>query len=210
MRYSVIINAAGKNAAKGESYNKVFKILKKEQITVLEKSIQLFLNDKQCSQIIVITNPCDMKNNVLSHSLEKVIHVNAGPSRQDSIFMALMAVKEDIVLIHDGARPWVGQEDINKLLMAMENHQAATLAIKLNESIKIIKDGYIEESINNNDFMRIQSPQAFKTNLIIQAYKKINQRRIKIIDDCQAIELGSDHRVFIIEGNKKNQRVILN
>lgn len=209
MKYSVIINAAGKNATKGESYNKVFKILKREQITVLEKSIQLFLNDNRCHQIIVITNPCDMKNNVLSHSLEKVIHVNAGPSRQDSIFMALMAVKEDIVLIHDGARPWVDREEIDSLLDAMNFHCAATLAIKLNESIKIIKDGYIEESINDNNFMRIQSPQAFKTDLIINSYKKINQQKITVIDDCQAIELGSTHKVFIVEGKHKNQRVIV-
>ncbi len=208
MRYSALIIAAGKGISKGQSYNKMFKVLKKYHMTVLEKSTQLFLNDKRCSQVIIVTNPQDMKNIVLRNTHEKIVHVNGSPTRQESVFVGLMAAKEDIVLIHDGARPWVDEKSINRLLETMKTERAATLAIKVRDTLKQVTEGYIKETIDRSQLFITQTPQAFETNLIIDSYLKIFERHMIVMEDTQAVELTSDVKIKIVKGSSMNNRIL--
>ena len=186
----------------------LFKVLKKYHMTVLEKSTQLFLNDPRCAQVIIITNPKDMKSVVLGHTHEKIVHVNGGPTRQESVFLGLMAAKEDIVLIHDGARPWVDLDSIDRLLETMKQEKAATLAIKVADTIKMVNDDYVEKTIDRNNLVITQTPQAFDTNLIINAYVKIFEKQIEVMEDTQAVELTSDTKIKIVSGSTMNNRII--
>lgn len=209
MKYSALMIAAGKGISKGLSYSKMFKVLKKHDVTVLEKSTQLFLDDPRCEQVVIVTNPKDMKEVVLSHTHEKIVHVNGGPTRQESVFMGLMAIKEDIVLIHDAARPWVDMDSINRLLEAMESEKAATLAIPVADTIKEIKGDYVTKTIDRSNLMITQTPQAFETSLIIDAYLKIFSNQIEVMEDTQAIELTSDTKIKVVQGSSTNNRVII-
>lgn len=208
MRYSALIVAAGKGITKGQSYNKMFKVLKKYHMTVLEKSTQLFLNDPRCAQVIIVTNPKDMKSVVLGHTHEKIVHVNGGPTRQESVFLGLMATKEDVVLIHDGARPWVDLDSIDRLLETMETEKAATLAVKVADTIKMVSDDYVERTIDRNNLVITQTPQAFETNLIINSYLKIFEQQLEVMEDTQAVELTSNTRIKIVPGSSMNNRII--
>lgn len=208
MKYTALLIAAGKGVAKGQSYDKIFKVLKKHHVTVLEKSLQLFLDDPRCTQVVIVTNPKDMKDLVLGHSYDKVVHVNGAASRQESVFMGLMAVKEELVLIHDAARPWVDQESIDRLLTVMETEKAATLAIPVADTIKEVDGEYVTKTIDRSNLMITQTPQAFDTSLIIEAYLKIFENQLEVMEDTTAIELSNLASIKIVEGSSANNRII--
>lgn len=208
MKYTALMIAAGKGVTQGQSYYKMFKVLKKYQTTVLEKSTQLFLDDPRCSQVVIVTNPKDMKDVVLGHTHEKIVHVNGGPTRQESVFLGLMAVKEDIVLIHDAARPWVDIDSIDRLLEAMEEEKAAILAINVADTVKEVTGDYVTKTIDRSNLMITQTPQAFDTSLIIDSYLKIFSSGLEVMEDSQAIELTSQTKIKIVQGSSMNNRIL--
>lgn len=207
MNYTALIVAAGKGTRTGLGYNKMFYVLKKYQMTVLEKTTKLFLEDDRCKQVVIVTNPVDMKDVVLGHENEKIVHVNGGARRQDSVFQGLMATSEDVVLIHDGARPWLEIDNVNLILEAMETEKAAILAVKLKDTIKVVKDGYIHHTIDREQLMSAQTPQAFKTDMIIECYIKAKNEGIFATDDAQIVELCSDVKIKVIEGSYLNNKI---
>ena len=207
MNYTALIVAAGKGTRTGLGYNKMFYVLKKYQMTVLEKTTKLFLEDDRCKQVVIVTNPVDMKDVVLGHENEKIVHVNGGARRQDSVLQGLMATSEDVVLIHDGARPWLEIENVNLILEAMETEKAAILAVKLKDTIKVVKDGYIHHTIDREQLMSAQTPQAFRTDMIIECYIKAKNEGIFATDDAQIVELCSDVKIKVIEGSYLNNKI---
>ncbi|NLW29160.1 MAG: 2-C-methyl-D-erythritol 4-phosphate cytidylyltransferase [Erysipelothrix sp.] len=207
MNYTALIVAAGKGTRTGLGYNKMFYVLKKYQMTVLEKTTKLFLDDDRCTQVVIVTNPVDMKDIVLGHENEKIVHVNGGPRRQDSVLQGLMATREEVVLIHDGARPWLEMENVNALLEAMETERAAVLAVKLKDTIKVVKDGYIHHTIDREQLMSAQTPQAFNTDLIIECYIKAKNENIFATDDAQIVEMCSNIKIKVVEGSYLNNKI---
>lgn len=208
MKYTALILAAGKGTRTGLGYNKMFYMLKKYQQTVLEKTTELFKQDPRCGQIVIVTNPTDMKNIVMGKEVGKIVHVNGGRRRCDSVFNGLMAVKESVVLIHDGARPWLDLETLDRLLAVMENEDAAILAVKMKDTIKTVKDGYVDKTIDREQLMNAQTPQAFKTDLIIDAYQKIQCSEIDVTDDAQVLEVVYPHvKIKLVEGSYLNNKI---
>lgn len=206
MNYSVLILAAGKGTRMGLGYNKMFYCMDDGE-TVLQHSIQLFLQDSRCNQIVVVTNRADMPKIVLTSDSGKLVMVNGGDRRQDSVMNGLMAVKEEIVLIHDGARPYVKLDAIDRLLEAMEHEKACILGIKVKDTIKKVRDGYIVQTVDREEHMLAQTPQAFQTSFIIDCYIKAINNHIEATDDAQIVEKVSDVRVRILEGSQSNTKI---
>jgi 2-C-methyl-D-erythritol 4-phosphate cytidylyltransferase len=206
MNYSVLILAAGKGTRMGLGYNKMFFHMDDGE-TVLQHSIQLFLHDARCKQIIVVTNRADMSKIVLQADSGKIVMVNGGDRRQDSVMNGLMAVKEDIVLIHDGARPYVELDAIDRLLDAMEHERACILGIKAKDTIKKIKKGYIVETVDREEHMLAQTPQAFQTSFIIDCYAKALMNKIEATDDAQIVEKVSQEKIRVVEGSTTNTKI---
>ena len=207
MKYSALIVAAGKGTRVGLGYNKMFYFMKRYGQTVLEKVTQVFLDDPNCAQIVIVTNRHDMHKIVLRHEHGDIIHVNGGPTRQDSVLNGLMAVSQDVVLIHDGARPWIDHDSIDRLLQSMKTEKAAILAVKTKDTIKEVKDNYIVKTVDREYLQSAQTPQAFKTSLIIEAYVRANEQNIRVTDDAQVIELMTNIPVRIVEGSYLNNKI---
>lgn len=208
MNYSVLILAAGKGTRIGLGYNKMFFRLPSGE-TVIQHSIQLFLHDPRCKQIIVVSNQTDMPKTLLHVDSGKIMMVSGGERRQDSVMNGLMAVKEDVVLIHDGARPYLEIDAIDRLLHAMKTERAAILGIKIRDTIKKIKNGYIVETVNRDEHILAQTPQAFETSLIIDCYAKAIMNKIEVTDDAQIVEKTSQEKVLIVEGSTRNIKITL-
>lgn len=206
MNYSVLLLAAGKGTRMGLGYNKMFFNLDGGE-TVLQHSIELFLHDSRCKQIVIVTNRTDMPKIVSTSDSGKIVMVNGGDRRQDSVMHGLMAIKEDVVLIHDGARPYVKMEAINRLLEAIVDHKACVLAIKPKDIIKEVKDGYVVNTIDSDQYMLIQTPQAYRTSFIINCYTKAILEGFESIDDAQLVELVSDVKIKVVEGNHSNYKI---
>ena len=195
MKYDAIVVASGKGVRSGLKYNKVFYKMKNKK-TVLENACSCFVNDKDCKRIIIVTNE---KENVFKN--DKVIIINGGEKRQDSVYNGLSLVKSNYVLIHDGARPFLTMEDVEKLKKEIVREDGAILAIKEINTVKVVRDGYIKKTLNRETIYKALTPQAFKTKVIKQAYEKVN--RSKLTDDASLLEkMGL--KVKVIEGNPNN------
>ncbi len=205
MNYSVIIAAGGNGGRMGLPYNKMFYALSNGH-TILQTSVNLFKNDENCKQIIIATNPDDMHRLSNLHG-GRIVIVNGGKTRQESVFNGLMAVNQQVVLVHDGARPWCTQESIDDLLKAMRTEDAAILAVPEVETVKVVENGYITKTIARDHLMHAQTPQAFNTEILVKAHHKAIADHFNATDDAQLIEHFTEVRIKIVEGNYSNIKI---
>jgi len=199
MKYDVIVVASGKGERANLGYNKAF-FMMKDQRTVLEHSIDLFIKDDECINIIIVTND-DCRDLVLNQS--KIITTLGGNERKDSVSNGLNIVTSDYVLIHDGVRPFLNIEALNELKKEVETTGAAILAKKAIDTIKVVNNGIIEKTLDRNTIYMAETPQGFKTDLIKKCYAECEN--INFTDDASLVEsLGySVHIVIDKYDNKK-------
>ena len=129
MKYQAIVLGGGKGSRADLGYNKILYKMKDGR-TVLEKSCDIFLNDDDCQKLIVVLNEELPFNN------EKVIKTKGGNNRYDSVLNGLKLVDSEYVLIHDGARPFVTKDDINRLKTELASEDGAILVNKTVDTIK--------------------------------------------------------------------------
>ena len=207
LNYSAQILAAGKRAADGLSYKKALAQFDKGQ-SVLDKSVSVFLEDPRCKQIVIVTNSADLQQLVQGHDSGKIIHVKGGITRAESVLHGLTAVSEDIVLIHDGVRPWVKQKYIDRIMDKMKTEVACVLAIKPKGHLLKVEDGYVSDMVKR-DYMQTQTPQAYKTSFILKCYAAAKSLGLNILDDAALVSRVSDEKIAVVEGDVRNVRYVL-
>lgn len=203
--YTVLITAAGSGTRLGLGYNKMLFRLKNGN-TILEECVSIFEKDVRCRQIIVTASLDDIDeyHRLLNENIEIVI---GGDTRQDSIKNGLNQVHEDIVLIHDGARPWLQLECIDRLLKTLKSNKAALLMVDAKDTIKEVIDGKVISTLNRSNLKHAQTPQAFHTRLIKSCYRKGYEEGIVASDDAQLVELCSEECVIAVKGSYDNIKV---
>lgn len=202
IKYDAIVVASGKGARLNLGYNKVFYKLD-ENTTILDMASRCFVEDEDCQNVIVVTNEEEfdlVKNN------PKLVLVQGGKLRMDSVLNGLAKVKSDYVLIHDGARPYLDKHDLDNLKKALEDEEASILAVKVKETVKVVDDGYINKTLNRNQIYLAQTPQGFKTSAIINAFQKAKGVNIEFTDDASIAEY-SGIKVKIVEGSYRNNKI---
>lgn len=207
MKYTALVLAAGKGLRAGLGYNKVLYYMDKHQNTILGKTLEFFNDDNRCTQIILVCSKDDYDLITSEYTGDKIQHVLGGARRQDSVYNGLLEVHEQIVLVHDGNRPFIDLSLIDKILDTIQHEDAVLCAIKMKDTIKIVEDGYVKETIDRNRLMGAQTPQAFKTNVLIEAYDIINQQHLDVTDDAQVVELAGNAKIKIVEGSLKNEKI---
>jgi 2-C-methyl-D-erythritol 4-phosphate cytidylyltransferase len=138
--------------------------------------------------------------------------VVGGSSRQESVRLGLESIREDIdiVLIHDGVRPFVGARVLERLLATMEETQAAVLAVPAKETMKIVdSSGHVLETPARKALWQIQTPQAFEYSTVLAAHHKALADGITATDDATLVErLGVP--VKIVQGSYRNIKITTN
>lgn len=208
MRYSVLIVAAGKQSAQGLTYAKAHAAFNNSN-SVLNQSTSVFMNDEKCMQIVIVTSAADMSQVVRSSESGKIVYVKGGNTRQESILIGLTAISEDLVLIHDGVRPWIKQPLIDRLVDGFKGEKACVLAHKPSSSVRRIKDGYLVQEVDNAGMVILETPQAFDTSFIIDCYKKAVQQGIQYLDDAEIVSAVSSVPIKVVEGDLRNVRFLL-
>lgn len=194
MKYDVIIVAAGKGKRANLGYNKVFFKMENNK-TVLENSASLFIEDPDCSKIIIVTEEDKVFKN------DKVLITKGGEQRPDSVNNGLLLSESEYVFIHDGARPFLTKQDLEKLKQEVVKSDAAILAKKAIDTVKYVKDGIIQETLDRNNIYLALTPQAFKTKLLKEAYENVDVA--SCTDDASVVE-KYNHSVKIVEGDPSN------
>ena len=206
MNYSVIIVAAGKGERFSKTESKIFYELPNGK-KVIHQTIDAFMNNEYCKQVILVLNDEGMMYFKDQARTGHTVLVRGGNSRQESVYNGLMAVKEDIVLIHDGARPWIADEQINNLVKALETDDAALLTVPVADTMKLVKDGYVVDTIDRTTLFRAQTPQAFHTQELIACYKEAMQKGLETTDDSQLYQLITKKPIRCVEGSYTNEKI---
>lgn len=200
MNYDAVIVASGKGERAKLGFNKVFYVMENGK-TVLENASQVFIDDDDCKNIIIVTNEPEkiVKN-------EKIKTVAGGKLRANSVYNGLLLCESEYVFIHDGARPFISKEDINKLKEEVVSGDGAILAKKVTDTVKLCKDGKVIQTLDRENIYLALTPQAFKTNLIREAYDTLDVS--ECTDDASVFE-KFNHTVKIVEGNTNNIKLTL-
>jgi 2-C-methyl-D-erythritol 4-phosphate cytidylyltransferase len=174
-------------------------------------SLQVLSKHPDIDEIIVVVSASNQKlirKTVESCFFKKIKNfVLGGNRRQDSVYNGLKAVsfKSDFILIHDAARPFIDNRLVTRVIQAAKRSGAAILGVPVKATIKRIKEnGRVDKTLDRNNLWEIQTPQVFKKELILKAYKKF--LKDNVTDDAALIEkLGKV--VKIVLGSYKNIKI---
>ncbi len=179
---------------------------------ILLHSLEVFLSNKAVKQIVVVVgekNIAFVKGIASSLLLRKsnISIVRGGKERQDSVKNGLMMLDDcvDHVLIHDGARPFVSGGLLKRMLSALRKNKAVICALRTRDTLKQIdRKNVVIKTFDRSSVVSVQTPQGFKKDLIIKAYK--NWRKKCSFDDAQAVEkIGV--KIKVIEGELNNFKI---
>ncbi|MDE5415734.1 2-C-methyl-D-erythritol 4-phosphate cytidylyltransferase [Alkalihalobacterium chitinilyticum] len=209
MNYSVVIPAAGQGKRMKAGQNKQF--LQLSSIPLIIHTLLVFEKDPWCREIILVTNQEEkevMKNLVHDFNLQKVNdYVMGGSERQYSVANGLDAIKDEtIVLIHDGARPFIEQAKIHELVLCANETGAAVIAVPVKDTIKKVTESKVETTMERSSLWAVQTPQAFRLSLIKKAHELAKQQSFLGTDDASLVE-NMNEVVAIVEGDYLNMKL---
>ena len=206
MKYSALVVAAGSGTRMKLGYNKVYMRMKDNRC-LLEQTISVFQNDPDCRQIVVVTDPLSFRREIGEKTDGRTVLVKGGNTRQQSVYNGLMAVTEKKVFIHDGARPYLSMEALERLKKAMETEQAALLTVPCKDTVKKVTDGYIEKTYDRSVLICAQTPQAFDTDLLISCMDKAFCDHFTGTDDASVVERYGNVAISAVEGDYANLKI---
>ena len=121
----------------------------------------------------------------------KVVDIVAGGAeRQDSVACGLRAIPQnaDVVAVHDGARAYITPEDINAVVLAAAERGAAVLGIPVTDTVKRVQDDQIIETLDRAALRAVQTPQAFRREVIFRAHQEARESGYLGTDDTALVE----------------------
>lgn len=176
--------------------------------TVIERSVEAFLNIDGIDRVIVTARELDIKQFSKLINDERVSFVVGGSTRQESVKNAIMSVDEaDLVIIHDGARPLILKEDIEKTIESAKQFGASAVGVPVKDTIKVIDDNSVVISTpDRSKLFAVQTPQIFSFEMYKKALSKAEQDNMDFTDDCQLIEyIGG--KVKMVQGSYDNIKI---
>ena len=187
---SVIIVAAG-NSSRMEGVKKQF--LKIGGVPVVIRSARKFQQIDEVGEIVIVTGKEDISYTeqlVKQYGVKNTVVTQGGNSRQQSVLSGLSCCnqKNDLVAIHDAARPFVRLEEIQQVFQMAKKYGAATLGAPVKDTIKIVEDGIIQFTPSRSSLYLTQTPQVFEMELYKKAVERAQQNHWDFTDDCQLIE----------------------
>lgn len=134
--------------------------------------------------------------------------VIGGARRQDSARAGIDATSDDttIVAIHDAARPLVTSTLFDEVVAASSAHGAAIAAIPVSDTIKRVVSGHVIETIPRDELVNVQTPQAFRKSLLIEAFAHAERDGLSVTDEASLIEQAGG-RIAVVNGSHANIKV---
>ncbi|QUH19843.1 2-C-methyl-D-erythritol 4-phosphate cytidylyltransferase [Alkaliphilus sp. B6464] len=212
LKTSAIIVAAGKGRRMGREYNKQYILLGNKPIVA--HTIEVFEDSSLIDEIILVVGKgeVDLIKQIIidKYNFKKVISiVEGGDRRQDSVYNGLRAIGNNcnIVLIHDGARPFITDSIIEEGIDVANKTGACIAAVPVKDTIKVSNESMdVVNTPNRETLWAVQTPQVFKYQLVMDAYEKLQNSNIEATDDAMIIErLG--YTVKIIKGSYENIKI---
>ena len=204
---SVIIVAAGVGKRMGRSVAKQY--LKLKEKPILLHTLNGF-NITEIDEIIVVIKEedKDLFEELILDEIDFEIKIAyGGKERIDSVRKGIEKLSEDseIVLIHDGVRPFISRNIIRKNIEVASREGTALTAVPTKDTVKVVEDGVVETTPDRASIYLAQTPQSFRKDILIKAYDEIESSE-RITDDSMVVEkLGIN--IYIVEGSYDNIKI---
>ena len=206
---SAVIVAAGSSQRMGS--DKI--LMKLGPMPVLVRTILAFQDNPLIDEIIVVTKMDKIEEiaklcNDSGLSKVKMV-ISGGATRMESALAGVSAVRKgaELIAIHDGARPLVTQDVINRAVYAAQKYMSAVPAVPSTDTLKSVDaDGVITGTVDRASTYRVQTPQVFEADLIKGALTKAVNDNLTLTDDCSAMELMGV-KTHIVDGDPDNIKI---
>lgn len=206
-KVTAIILVAGNSTRYGQNRNKNFETVNEKPI--LYYSLNEFDKNEYIDNIIVAVKKDEIEK--VKHFIEKenfnkkIYIVEGGKERKDSVYNCIKKSDSDIVIIHDGARPLIKQEYINKCIESMNDFKGATIGVKSKDTIKVADDNNVViSSTKRSNTWIIQTPQCFERKILLEMHEKYKKENVT--DDCMLLEMDN-YKIKLIEGDYTNIKI---
>ena len=202
MSISGIILAAGSGKRTGLKYNKVLYEINGKK--VIDYSIDSFKKYTKITELILVVSEEEFEY-FSSRYKSKINHIIiGGKERQDSVFKALQKAKNDYVLVHDGARPYLPEHSMKDLLSDLTNHSSLTLGVKVKDTIQEVSGNRVVKTLDRSNLIMVQTPQAFKKDILLKSHLLAQKANFIGTDDTVLLERFMDIKAVVIEGDYRN------
>lgn len=207
----VIVVAAGTGSRMKNDINKQFIKLNGKEI--IAHTIDKFYNNENIDDIVVVIKEEEEKyfvDNVINkYGFEDIKIAYGGNERQDSVYNGIKKINNncDVILVHDGARPFVTGDIIENSIEEVKKYNAVVVGVKVKDTIKMVsEDGNIIDTPNRSYLWAVQTPQVFKYDIITKAYEDAYNENYYGTDDAMLVErIG--YKVKMVEGSYDNIKI---
>lgn len=208
LKYCGAVIVAAGSASRMGGIDKVMAKIKGEPMIV--HTVRKFQDCDAISEIVIVTREdLILPITGLCKGMDKVTAVVAGgKDRPESVRLGMNALSKKVKLaaIHDGARPLITWQVIDRVVRAANTYGAAAPAIPVKDTIKVVEGRVVKSTPDRSTLFAVQTPQVFDFDLLRGALKKAELEDAKITDDCSAVErMGM--AVKIVEGDERNIKV---
>jgi len=207
---SVILAGGGRGKRIGKKVPKSFLKINRKYLFLY--SLEKFNSLSEVKEIILILpgeriTP-DLKNKLMKRFSKLKNIVEGGRERQDSVYKGLKYIDEktEIILVHDIARPFVSKKLIKKVIEGTRKYRACIPVTPSTDTLKVVEDNFVKKTLEREKIFRSQTPQGFLREILLKAYQKAKEEKIKCSDDSQLVE-NTGIRVYTVEGERENIKI---
>lgn len=183
-------------------------LLKINGETVLQRSVNAFLNISDVDEVIVVAREKDIPafSDILTD--ERVSFVIGGETRQQSVMNAVDMIDDcELIIIHDGARPLIKSVDIENTIRAAKENKAAAVGVFVKDTVKVVdKNGFVVSTPDRSTLFAVQTPQIFDFELYRNAAQNAREKGLDFTDDCQLVECFNK-KVKTVAGSYSNIKI---
>ena len=185
--------------------------------TVLEHSVDAFEQAPCIDEIAIVMHPewmDEAKRLCEQNNWSKVTKIiPGGNERWESSWHAILAYEEEdnqcSLWFHDCARPFVSQRILADIAEALKQHDAVTVAVPVTDTLYHVTDSRIQSVPSRSEYMRAQTPQAFRYDVVFRAYvKAIAEENLMATDDAGIVrKYEPNHKIYIVQGEEANKKI---
>ena len=207
----VVIVAAGSGSRMNMGINKQFIKLKDKEI--IAYTIEKFYKHKNIDEVVVVIKEEEFeffKSEIIDkYNFKNIKIAFGGKERQDSVYNGLKKLDKncDIVLVHDGARPFISEKLIDNCIKEAKNNNAVVVGVPVKDTIKVINEEYdIVGTPDRSKLWAVQTPQTFNYDILLKSYEDAFKNDFYGTDDAMLVErIG--YKVKMIEGSYNNIKI---
>jgi 2-C-methyl-D-erythritol 4-phosphate cytidylyltransferase len=204
---SAVIAAAGTGQRVGGGTAKQFLLLR--GVPVLVRAVRLFVDCPLVDEVVVVASDFPRTKELVG-ALPKVTRIVAGgESRQESVWRGLQQVtaRPRVIAVHDAARPLLPPDILEQVLLRSAEHPAQVVAVPVSDTVKIASpDGRVAETPDRRSLWAAQTPQVFRAELLMAAYRQAMQDGY-VGTDCASLAERSGVPVTLFPGSPENLKL---